>query len=256
MRPGSNVLHRSRLAGAIRALGVVFVFSSGAVSHAESQTTRSSLFSDLTYRHIGPVGNRVSAVTGVPGDPNTYYFGAASGGVFRSTDGGHRWTPIFDDQDVASIGAIAIAPSSDDVIWVGTGEPFIRSNVSIGNGAYRSTDGGDTWEHKGLSRTGRIGRIVVHPTDPDLVYVAALGDLYGPQEERGISRTRDGGNTWERVLFVDEYTGGVDVVMDPNDPQILFAATWQMFMQTWGRWSGGPGSGIYRSRDAGDTWER
>ena len=198
----------------------------------------------------------MSAVTGVPGDPNTYYFGAASGGVFRSRDGGHHWTPIFDEQDAASIGAIAIAPSADSVIWVGTGEAFIRSNVSIGDGVYRSTDGGNTWEHKGLPASGRIGRIVVHPTDPDIVYAAALGHLYGPQEERGVFRTTDGGDTWERVLFVDESTGGVDVVMDPTNPRVLFAATWQMFIQPWGRWSGGPGSGIYMSLDGGDTWER
>ncbi len=245
-----------RLTRALGTLGMVAVLSSASFTGAASQVTQSDIFSALPYRHIGPVGNRVSAVTGVPGDPNTYYFGAASGGVFRSTDGGHHWTPIFDDEDVASIGAIAIAPSADSVIWVGTGEAFIRSNVSIGNGVYRSTDRGDTWEHKGLSTTGRIGRVVVHPTDPDVVYVAALGDLYGPQEARGIFRTMDGGNTWDHVLFVDEFSGGVDIVMDPNDTQILFAATWQMFMQTWGRWSGGPGSGIYMSRDAGDSWER
>ena len=256
MRPRSNGLCRSRLRGTIRLLVVFAVLTNWAAQPAASQVTRPDVLSALRYRHIGPVGNRVSAVTGVPGDPNTYYFGAASGGVFRSTDGGHHWTPIFDEQEVASIGAITIAPSADNVIWVGTGEAFIRSNVSIGNGVYRSTDGGNTWEHKGLSATGRIGRVVVHPTDPDIVYAAALGHLYGPQEERGIFRTTDGGDSWERVLFVDESTGGVDVVMDPNNPRVLFAATWQMFMQTWGRWSGGPGSGIYMSRDAGDTWER
>ena len=256
MRRCLSGLRRSQNRGAINTLVVLGVLLSGAASTAESQETPTDLFSGLRYRHIGPVGNRVSAVTGVPGDANTYYFGAASGGVFRSTDGGHRWTPIFDDQEAASIGAIAVAPSADSVIWVGTGEPFIRSNVSIGNGVYRSTDGGDSWEHKGLGGTGRIGRLAVHSTDPDVVYAAALGDLYGPQQERGIFRTRDGGDTWERVLFVDEYTGGVDVVMDPNNPRVLFAATWQMFMQTWGRWSGGPGSGIFKSRDGGESWER
>jgi len=256
MRPRSNGFLRSRLSGTIRLLSVFAVLSNWAVAPATSQVTPPDVFSALRYRHIGPVGNRVTAVTGVPGDPNTYYFGAASGGVFRSRDAGHRWTPIFDEQDAASIGAIVIAPSADSVIWVGTGEPFIRSNVSIGNGVYRSTDGGDTWEHKGLSATGRIGRMVVHPTDPDIVYAAALGHLYGPQEERGIFRTTDGGDSWQRVLFVDESTGGVDVVMDPNNPRVLFAATWQMFIQPWGRWSGGPGSGIYMSRDAGDNWER
>jgi len=132
------------------------------------------VFADLSYRHIGPVGNRVSAVAGVPGDPDTYFFGSASGGVFRSTDGGHQWSPVFDDQPVGSIGSIAIAPSDRNVVWVGTGESHIRSNVSIGNGIYRSTDGGDTWEHKGLDLTGRIARLAVHPDDPDVVYAAAL----------------------------------------------------------------------------------
>ena len=256
MRRRSNGLGPSRLKGAIRVFSAFAVLSNWTASPAKSQIASSEVLSGLSYRHIGPVGNRVSAVTGVPGDPNTYYFGAASGGVFRSTDGGHHWTPIFDEQDAASIGAIAIAPSATDVIWVGTGEAFIRSNVSIGNGIYRSTDGGTTWEHRGLSETGRIGRVIVHPTDPDIVYAAALGHLYGPQEERGIFRTTDGGESWERVLFVDENTGGVDVVMDPSNPRILFAATWQMFIRTWGRWIGGPGSGIYMSRDAGDSWER
>ena len=256
MRRRSNGLGRSQLEGTIRVLSAFAVLSNCNASPAASQVTSSDFLAGLPYRHIGPVGNRVSAVTGVPGDPNTYYFGAASGGVFRSTDAGHHWTPIFDEQDAASIGAITIAPSADNVVWVGTGEPFIRSNVSIGDGVYRSTDGGTTWEHKGLSATGRIGRLIVHPTDPDIVYAAALGHLYGPQEERGIFRTTNGGDSWERVLFVDENSGGVDIVMDPNNPQILFAATWQMFIRTWGRWSGGPGSGIYMSRDGGDSWDR
>ena len=256
MRRRSKGLFRSRPTGTIRLLSMFVVLSNWTASPAESQIISSDVLSGLPYRHIGPVGNRVSAVTGVPGDPNTYYFGAASGGVFRSTDGGHHWTPIFDEQDAASIGAIAIAPSADNVIWVGTGEAFIRSNVSIGDGVYKSTDAGTTWEHKGLSATGRIGRVIIHPTNPDIVYAAALGHLYGPQEERGFFRTTDGGNSWERVLFVDENTGGVDVVMDPNNSQILFAATWQMFIRTWGRWSGGPGSGIYMSRDGGDSWQR
>ena len=256
MRRRSNGLCRSRLRGTIRVLGACAVLFNWTTSPAKSQVAEADVLSALPYRHIGPVGNRVSAVTGVPGDPNTYYFGAASGGIFRSRDGGHHWTPIFDEQDAASIGAIAIAPSASNVIWVGTGEAFIRSNVSIGDGIYRSGDGGNTWEHKGLPASGRIGRIVVHPTDPDIAYAAALGHLYGPQEERGIFRTIDGGDSWERVLFVDENTGGVDIVMDPNNPRVLFAATWQMFIQPWGRWSGGPGSGIYMSLDGGDTWER
>lgn len=218
---------------------------------------RADLFADQDFRHVGPVGNRVSAVTGVPGDPNVYYFGAASGGVFKSEDGGHSWSPIFDDQPVQSIGAITIAPSDPNVVWVGTGESFIRSNVSIGNGVYRSTDAGETWTHLGLDDSGRIGRIVVHPNDPDVAYVAAAGHLYGPQEEdRGLYRTTDGGQSWERILSAGPNSGAIDVVMDPSNPRILFAATWHMQIWTWARESGGPESGLWASRDGGDTWTR
>jgi hypothetical protein len=213
------------------------------------------IFSALEYRHIGPVGNRVSAVVGVPGDPNIYYLGAASGGVFKSVDGGIHWEPVFDDQPVASIGALAIDPVNPNVVWAGTGETFIRSNISHGNGIYKSTDAGQTWRRMGLDATGRIGRIVIHPNDADIVFAAALGHAYGPQPERGVYRSTDGGDSWERVLFVDERTGAADIIMDPNNPEILFAGMWQLEIWTWGRESGGPGSGLWTSRDGGDTWE-
>ncbi|MEE8525731.1 MAG: sialidase [Thermoanaerobaculia bacterium] len=213
-------------------------------------------FDELEYRFIGPLGNRVIAVTGVPGDANVYYVGAASGGVFKTTDGGAHWQPIFDDQPASSIGALAVAPSDPNVVWAGTGETFIRANISIGNGIYKSTDAGKSWQHMGLDDTGRIGRVIVHPTDPDTVYAAALGHCYGPQPERGVYRTRDGGDTWERVLFVDENTGASDLVMDPTNPRILFAGTWEMSVNTWSRHSGGPGSGLYMSRDGGDSWKK
>ncbi len=214
------------------------------------------LFQELRYRYIGPVGNRVSAVVGVPGDMNVYYIGAASGGVFKTVDGGVHWDPVFDDQPAQSIGALAIDPTNPNVVWAGTGEAHIRSNVSVGNGVYKTTDGGKSWSHMGLEESGRISRIVVHPRDPDVVFVAALGHLYGPQQERGVFRTTDGGESWERVLFVDENTGASDLIMDPNNPEILFAGTWQMIIWTWGRQSGGAGSGLFRSKDGGDTWER
>ena len=214
------------------------------------------LFSGLEFRHVGPVGNRISVVTGVPGDANVYYAGAASGGVFKTEDGGASWQAIFDEQPAQSIGAIAIAPSDSNVVWVGTGEAHIRSNVSIGNGVYRSTDGGRTWEHLGLEKTGRIARLVVHPKDPDVAWVAALGHLYGPQQERGIFKTSDGGESWERVLFVDANTGASDLIIDPNNPRVLYAGMWQMVIWTWGRQSGGPGSGLYRSSDGGRSWHK
>ena len=213
-------------------------------------------YAALPYRHVGPEGNRVSAVAGVPGDPLTYYAGAASGGLFKSTDGGVRWNPIFDGEPVSSIGAIAIAPSDPNVVWVGTGEPFIRSNISVGWGMWRSTDAGKTWKRAGLERTGRIARIAIHPSNPDVALVAALGHAYGPQPERGVYRTTDGGATWERVLFVSDSAGAVDLIMDPTNPRILYAATWQIEIRTWGRTSGGKGSGIWKSTDGGSSWTR
>jgi photosystem II stability/assembly factor-like uncharacterized protein len=210
----------------------------------------------LRYRYIGPAGNRVAAVAGVTGDANVVYAGAASGGIWKTTDAGTHWTPIFEGQEVSSIGALAVAPSNPNIVWAGTGETWVRGHISAGNGVYRSTDGGKTWAHAGLDSSGRVGRIAIHPTDPNIVFVAAQGFSYGPQQERGIYRTTDGGAHWQRVLFVDPNTGGIDVVMHPADPRILFAATWQLEMHTWGWESGGPGSGIWKSTDGGDTWTR
>ncbi|MGQ0650459.1 MAG: WD40/YVTN/BNR-like repeat-containing protein [Gemmatimonadaceae bacterium] len=215
-----------------------------------------SWYTGLRWRHIGPEGNRVTSVTGVIGDRTTYYAGAASGGLWKTTDGGVTWRPIFDDQPVSSIGSVATAPSDPNVVWVGTGEPFIRSNISVGWGVFRSTDAGKTWTKMGLDHTGRIARIVIHPTNPDIVYIAALGHTYGPQPDRGIFRTMDAGKTWEKVLFVNDSTGASDLVMDPNNPRILFAGMWQIQLNTWGRFSGGAGSGIWTSRDGGTTWKR
>jgi photosystem II stability/assembly factor-like uncharacterized protein len=214
------------------------------------------VFKSLRYRHIGPVGNRVTSVVGIPGDPHVYYAGAASGGIWKTEDGGIRWRPIFDKEEVQSIGALAVAPSDYNVIWAGTGEAFIRSNISIGAGIYKSTDGGKNWKCTGLEKTGRIGRVIVDPKNPDIVFAAALGHSYGPQEDRGVFRTIDGGETWERVLFVDENTGCGDMVMDPNNSMILFAGMWQLEIHTWGRESGGPGSGLYKSADGGTTWNK
>lgn len=236
-------------------LGLGVVTSHGSAQSLEALPD--DFFSAVDFRHVGPVGNRVSAVVGEAGNPNVYYLGAASGGVFKSGDGGHSWTPIFDDQPAQSIGAIAIAPSDPNVVWVGTGEAFIRSNVSIGDGVYRSTDRGQTWSHIGLEESGRVGRIVVHPDDPDVAFVAAAGHMYGPQERhRGLYRTTDGGETWELVLDAGPNSGAIDVVMDPTNPRILFAATWEMRIWTWGRESGGAESGLWTSRDGGDTWTR
>ena len=193
---------------------------------------------------------------GVPGDSRVWYVGSAGGGIFKTEDGGATWDPIFDGQPAASIGALAVAPSDPNIVWAGTGEAFVRSNVSIGNGVYKSTDAGDTWAHAGLENAGRIAWIVIDPHSPDIVFAAVVGHGYGPQADRGVFRTRDGGRTWERVLFVDEDTGCSDIAMDPGNPQILFAGMWPLVIRTWGRESGGPGGGLYMSRDGGTTWKR
>ncbi len=213
------------------------------------------IFGALRYRYIGPPGNRAAAVVGVPGDPLVFYVGASSGGIWKTTDGGERWLPIFDEQPAQSIGAMAIAPSDANVVWAGTGEPWVRSNISIGNGVYKSTDAGKTWKHMGLDKTGRIGRVAIDAFNPDIVFVASLGHCYGPQKERGIFRTKDGGKTWEQVLFVDENTGCFEIAMDPNNPRILFAGMWPLIIHTYGRESGGPNGGIWKSSDGGDTWK-
>src|SRR5687767_2250423 len=172
--------------------------------------------SQLRFRYIGPVGNRVSAVAGVPGDPNVYYAGAASGGIWKSTDGGINWQPIFDNFDVSSVGALAVSPSNPNIVWAGTGEPHIRSHITVGNGVYKSTDAGRSWKRMGLEESGRVGKIAIDPGNPNIVFVAAQGHSYGPQRQRGVFRTRDGGESWEHVLFVDENTGAIDVEMDPT----------------------------------------
>lgn len=216
----------------------------------------SDLLRAQRYRHIGPVGNRVTAVVSIPGDANTYYAGAASGGIWKTTDGGTNWSSIFDGFPVQSIGAMAIAPTDPNVVWAGTGEAFIRSHISLGDGIYRSTDAGANWTKMGLDSTGRIGRVIVHPQNSDVVYVCALGHAYGPQPDRGVFRTMDGGRRWEKVLFVNDSTGCGDLAIDPNNPRILFAGMWQIEIHTWGRESGGNGSGLYVTRDAGTTWTR
>ena len=213
-------------------------------------------YADLEWRYIGPEGNRFSAAAGIPGDPHTYYFGAASGGIYKTTDGGVNWDAIFDDQPVQSIGSLGVSMADPNIVWAGTGEGKIRSHISVGQGAYRSTDAGRTWTLMGLEQTGRIPRLAIHPTNPDIVYICALGHSYGPQPERGVFRTMDGGDNWEQVLFVDENTGCSDIALDPVNPRNLFAGMWQLEIHTYGRTSGGPGGGLHVSRDGGDTWEK
>jgi photosystem II stability/assembly factor-like uncharacterized protein len=217
-----------------------------------------SPFDSLEWRHIGPAafGGRIDDVEGVRGKPNIIFVGTASGGIFKTTNRGVTWKPVFDEEGTSlSIGDIAIAPSDSNIVWAGTGEPNNRQSSSWGDGVYKSVDGGETWVHMGLRDTHHVGRVVIHPENPNIVYVAALGRLWGPNDERGLYRTRDGGKTWDRVLFVNSDTGVVDVAMGA-DGRTLFAAAYQRRRRGWGFVGGGPGGGLYRSLDGGDTWQK
>jgi photosystem II stability/assembly factor-like uncharacterized protein len=210
----------------------------------------------LKYRLIGPAnGGRVSRAAGVPGDPTTYWAATASGGVWKSTDGGFTWKSVFDDQPISSIGSLAIAPSNPNVVYVGSGEANIRGNVAAGNGIYRTVDAGKNWTHV-WKQEGQVGTMVVHPTNPDVAFAAVLGKAFGPNPERGVYRTRDGGTSWQQVLKKDNDSGSSDIAIDPSNPAILFAGFWQARRTPWDLTSGGPGSGLYVSRDGGDTWKQ
>ena len=214
-------------------------------------------FQDLRWRLIGPFrGGRVLAVTGVPGEPEHFYFGSVNGGVWETVDAGRTWDPIFDGQPVQSIGAIAAAPSDPHILYVGTGEADMRSDIAQGDGMYKSTDRGKTWMHIGLADSQQIARIVVHPTDPDTVYVAALGHPYAANAERGVFRSRDGGRTWTKVLGPDANTGAVDLALEPGNPNVVYAALWATRRTPWSVYppSTGPGGGVFRSTDGGDHW--
>jgi photosystem II stability/assembly factor-like uncharacterized protein len=224
--------------------------------HAQERANSDSLYRQLPWRFIGPEGNRVIGVAGVAGDPLVYYAGTATGGIWKTSDGGQLWVPVFDDQPAFAIGAIAVSPSDANVVWAGTGETFLNSRTSLGSGVYKSTDAGKTWTQAGLDKTGRIARLVVDPTNADVALTCALGHASGPQPERGVFRTTNGGKTWDRVLFVDENTGCSDLAMNPRNPRILLAGMWQLQLNPWGPDSGGPGSGVFLSRDGGTTWKR
>lgn len=213
-------------------------------------------FKRLTYRNIGPsAGGRVSRVAGVPGNPLLYYAATASGGVWKSTNGGTAWKPIFDDNSTLSCGSIAVANTNANIIYVGTGEANIRGNVQPGNGIYKSSDGGKNWQHVWKQR-GQIGTMIVHPSNADVAFAAVLGRAFSPNADRGVYRTKDGGKNWEKVLFVDEETGAADVCFDPSSPSTLYAGMWQTRRRPWELTSGGPGSGLYVSRDGGDSWKK
>jgi len=231
----------------------------GLASLLSAESVPPSLYDGLRWRMIGPFrGGRAVAATGIAGDPSTFYFGAVGGGVWKTTDGGLVWNPIFDDQPVSSIGAIEVAPSDPNTIYVGTGEADIRGSLSSGNGVYKSTDAGKTWRNIGLRDSKQIARILVHPKNPNLVYVAVLGHAYGPNEERGVFRSTDGGQTWHKILYKGPDIGAADIAFDPDNPQVIYATTWQARRSTWSQYGPleTPAGGLYKSTDGGDHWSQ
>jgi len=216
-------------------------------------------FAEMRWRLVGPFrGGRTLTASSVPGKPNEFYFGAVGGGVWKTENAGQTWRPIFDDQPIASIGALAIAPSRPETIYVGTGEADMRSDISFGDGVYKSTDGGKTWRNIGLRDSQLIGRVLVHPRDPNIVLVAALGHGFGPNAERGVYRTSDGGGSWKKVLGKDNDTGAIDLCFDPGNPLVVYASLWQVRRPPWSVYAptSGPGSGLYKSVDGGNKWQQ
>jgi photosystem II stability/assembly factor-like uncharacterized protein len=242
-------------------IATMTLVSTGRAGEAAGQQPTSApidttLLGGLSYRNLGPVrGGRSIAVAGSSSRPYEYYFGATGGGLWKTTDGGTTWNPVTDGQITSSsVGAVAQCEADPDVVYMGMGEVQLRGNIMQGDGVYKSTDAGETWQHVGLAETQAIGRVRVHPGDCNTVWVAALGHPFGRNPERGIFRSRDGGGTWEKVLFVNDSTGAVDLALDPGNPDVMYAGFWQVNRKSWGMFSGGPGSGLHKSTDGGSTW--
>lgn len=239
------------------AAGVLGLLAAGSLRAQPTAPVDPAVYAGLRWRSIGPFrAGRVNGVTGVPGQPNVFYSGSVGGGVWKTTNAGRTWFPIFDSQPIASIGAVAVAPSSPDIVYVGTGEADMRSQISFGNGMYRSPDAGKTWTHIGLDQTRQIGKVLVHPRDPNVVFVAALGHVYGANPDRGVFRSRDGGATWQKVLFRGDDVGAIDLAFDPGDPETVYASLWNTRRPPWSVYppSYGPGSGLFKSTDGGTSW--
>ena len=240
-------------------LGIIILVSAAALRAQTAVRVDPSLYAGLRWRSIGPFrAGRVNGVAGVPGQPNVFYAGSVGGGVWKTTNSGRSWFPVFDSQPIASIGAVAVAPSNSGIVYVGSGEADMRSQISYGNGIYRSTDAGKTWAHIGLDNTRQIGRILIDPRDPNVVFVAALGHVYGPNPDRGVFKSRDGGRTWQKVLFKSNDVGAIDLAFDPTDAQTVYASLWNTRRPPWTVYppSYGPGSGLYKSTDGGTNWQQ
>lgn len=237
-------------------LSICFVFESQPVKGQNSDPVDPTFYQNYSWRNIGPDrGGRSLGSSGSPGRPNEYYFGATGGGLWKTVDGGNEWFPVTDGQiSSSSIGAVAVAETNPDIVYIGGGETQLRGSITQGDGVYKTTDGGKTWRHLGLKETQAISRIRVHPTNPNIVYVAALGHVYGDNEERGVFRSKDGGNTWKKVLYVSDKAGAADLIIDRTNPNVLYASTWQVYRKAWKMWGGGPDSKLFKSLDGGDTW--
>ncbi len=240
------------------ASSLVFLLCLAPPSRAQSVPSGldSRFYDTLEWRNIGPDrGGRSLTATGSPGRPNEYYFGATGGGLWKTVDGGTNWDPVTDGQlTSSSVGAVAVAETNPDIVYIGMGEVQLRGSITQGDGVYRSTDGGKSWRHVGLAETQAIARIRIHPTDPNTIYVAALGHPYGDNEERGVFRSTDGGINWEKVLYVSDKAGAADLIIDRNNPKVLYASTWQVYRKAWKMWGGGPDSKLFKSLDGGDSW--
>jgi photosystem II stability/assembly factor-like uncharacterized protein len=225
-------------------------------SAQQANTIDPSLYAGMKWRSVGPDrGGRSIAVAGSPTRPNEYYFGAVGGGVWKSDDYGNTWRPVSDEHfRTSSVGALAVAPSNPDVVYAGMGESCFRGNILQGDGIYKSTDAGKTWQHVGLENTETVSKIRVHPTNPDIVFAAVLGHAYGPNPDRGVFRSRDGGKTWEKTLFRNDETGAIDLSIDTKNPDVVYAALWQVYRTPHSMESGGPAGGLFKSTDGGGTW--
>lgn len=250
-----------RIRRALRSAALLFAAGAGLAAPAAAQQSQAAPITEADLqafapREIGPAvtGGRIADLAADPSDPSILWVASASGGIWKTENRGHTWTPLTDDFPVSAFGAIALAPSDPEIVYIGSGEQNNRQSTNWGNGVYRSTDGGASWTHLGLDDTRHIGKILVHPDNPDVVWVAALGNLWAPSETRGVFRSTDGGQSWQKVLYIDQFTGAVDLQLDASNPDVLYAATYQRLRRAWGFNGGGPGSGIHKSTDGGESW--
>jgi photosystem II stability/assembly factor-like uncharacterized protein len=223
---------------------------------AQESTLDTNLFKTLKYRNVGPNrGGRSLGIAGSPSRLNEYYFGATGGGLWKTTDGGITWKPVTDGQiKSSSVGAVAVSESNPDIVYIGMGESEFRGNIMQGDGIYKSVDAGKTWKNVGLKNSQTVARVRIHPSNPDIVYAAVLGHAFGPNSERGVFKTTDGGKTWNKILYKGDKAGAQDLIIDPNNPEVIYASIWEVYRTPWKMWGGGGASGLFKSVDGGKNW--